>query len=271
MPAAADGASSADGSAGPSVRSSVRAADLRRADAGADPSVGLADRAPAVVWRESSASQPQYGAAAGRILARPGSCCLRGVGVDEYATRQGRHYGTVLVDVEVRRPVDLLPDRKTPAWQFCSRSGPGWRSYAATGHRSSPKAPPPGRPRRCRSRTGGTSGTTAGHESGGEPGTPPRLRRHRTQASGLDLFLHSIETGCTDVCVIAATGHLTGRVLIGNGDGYWGPNVSSATDFLDWYERWLNHMSAGCDNRALELTSPRLHAHPNRHRKAPKI
>jgi transposase len=36
----------------------------------------------------------------------------RVVGVDEYATRKGRHYGTVLVDVESRRPVDLLPDRE---------------------------------------------------------------------------------------------------------------------------------------------------------------
>ncbi|WP_443044176.1 ISL3 family transposase [Streptomyces sp. NBC_00353] len=36
----------------------------------------------------------------------------RVVGVDEYAMHKGRVYGTVLVDVETRRPVDLLPDRE---------------------------------------------------------------------------------------------------------------------------------------------------------------
>ncbi|MFH8663164.1 transposase [Streptomyces afghaniensis] len=36
----------------------------------------------------------------------------RVVGVGEYAQRKGRIYGTVLLDVEMRRPIDLLPDRE---------------------------------------------------------------------------------------------------------------------------------------------------------------
>ncbi|MFD4727708.1 SMI1/KNR4 family protein [Streptomyces seoulensis] len=94
-----------------------------------------------------------------------------------------------------------------------------------------------------------------------EPGAPRGFESAEAGTQEGDLFLHIIEMGCTDVCLLAVTGPLTGRVLTGNSDGHWGPDVSSATDFLDWYERWLNHMSAGRDDRALELTSPRLRAH----------
>ncbi|MFE2070638.1 ISL3 family transposase [Streptomyces sp. NPDC059467] len=45
-------------------------------------------------------------------LPDPAAATPRVVGVDEYAQRKGRVYGSVLVDVETRRPVDLLPDRE---------------------------------------------------------------------------------------------------------------------------------------------------------------
>lgn len=85
----------------------------------------------------------------------------------------------------------------------------------------------------------------------GEPGTPCGFERADRPAGPDDLFLHIIEMGCTDVCVLALTGLLTG-----NSDGHWGPDLSPAAGFLDWYESWLDGMSAGRTDRTLELTAP---------------
>ncbi|GHB08669.1 SMI1/KNR4 family protein [Streptomyces termitum] len=94
----------------------------------------------------------------------------------------------------------------------------------------------------------------------GELGRPRGFTFAAGPAHRGDLFLHIIEAGCTDLVLLGITGPLTGRVVTGNSDGFWGPDVSSATDFLAWYERWLDHMLDGRDNRALELTSPALRA-----------
>lgn len=49
----------------------------------------------------------------------------RAVGIDDWAIRKGRTYGTLLVDLDRRRPIDLLPDRSGATVAAWLRRHPG--------------------------------------------------------------------------------------------------------------------------------------------------
>ncbi|AYO86427.1 ISL3-like element ISMex10 family transposase [Methylobacterium brachiatum] len=52
------------------------------------------------------------------------------VGVDDWALRKGRTYGTIVVDLERHRPLDLLPDRSAETWVAWLRRQPQIRLVA---------------------------------------------------------------------------------------------------------------------------------------------
>ena len=85
-----------------------------------------------------------------RAVACPSPKSVRILGVDDWAWKKGQTYGTILVDLEKRCPIELLPDRKEEtltAWllthpeiDVISRDRGG--EYAAAAKKGAPQAKP---------------------------------------------------------------------------------------------------------------------------------
>jgi transposase len=84
------------------------------------------------------------------------------VGVDDWASRKGRTYGSILVGLKAHRVVDLLPDRSAPTLSAWLRRHPSVEVITRDRSSEYARAAAEGLPKPNRSRTAGTCCSTGG-------------------------------------------------------------------------------------------------------------